>query len=987
MELDLKHFIRVAAAFGLAVMFGVLPLVAHAGTTGTISGVVRAQGGAPLAGVTVTAVSPSYNASTRTDVHGFYSLLSLVPDTYTVTFAITGYGTVSVPSVVVQQDQNISLNEALVATLQTIAHVQAIAGSSLVKPNQGSDVYNVSGQELAAATNPGMLQNNLYQWTAVVPGVTGTGFPAQPRVRGGQVTDLGYEFEGIPIQDNMLGFFSTNLSNVGVENVEVYTGGLSAEDAANGSGFLNSVLRTGTYPGYNDLAVGLYGPDYEHALTFQSGYATPDHRWSYYIGFSGTNAQNDYSNGAYTFPAVLFHGFDGPGQFNTRDLVGNFHYKPDPNDDIQVVVTNSYADIPYDYLLDYSSNAPPALGTVPCPGAAPAGNTTWSGGVGGFAPNGQYCPEGLYFTGISPNKGNVWYHYGGLGKVQWNHNINDHSSITLLIGEDFNEYIFDQAIVDPNSAYWESYTAPGYAASGGQYNWGEYGFGNPTVCPNYPYKAGSPVQAVQYAPIPPIGVFDCVDWFGGIEGFYGDRRSEMYVESVNYENLVNDNFTIKAGFKNIQSDDLFNYYLTSNFTEYGGTCSQPYGNFNPVTGLPETCTPSEFSWPYKDQISTFPTSEPQAWAEGDFRVGKWLLEPGIMFAAEHYAFPGGLWESIWNPTFNGTYEFSSKDVVRFSVGDTSSFIGSAYVYTAPDSGAFNGFSSDWIGPGINLNPNTCESISLKNPKEVQCNSYRPQLNHWADFSYEHQFDAETSVRITPWVEKTSNYFEEYKPVIGYKLVKGVPTPQYGAPILADNQKHQDFGIEFGLQRVDNHPVGVSFWLTATLDNYWTTATSLPVSFESFTLPYQLINEGVMVRASGNPLWNTNLLFDIHDGGFHFAPMVTYQTDYFFNTGYVVNNQITEPEQIASAFWNVQLQAWQNFGPQDRYFVGFQIFNLTNNDDNFNLTPCVTDGTGCYPFDGPQSGVMDTPGSLIYQPTTQNPRTFMVMAGTRLQGMP
>ncbi|HET7815301.1 MAG TPA: hypothetical protein VFL13_13125, partial [Candidatus Baltobacteraceae bacterium] len=94
---------------------------------------------------------------------------------------------------------------------------------------------------MTAATNPVGTHETIYQWLAVTPGVTGGAFPAQPRIRGGQVTDLGYEFEGVPIQDRITGFFTTNLSNVGMSNVEVYTGGLPASGSLNGTGFFNTV--------------------------------------------------------------------------------------------------------------------------------------------------------------------------------------------------------------------------------------------------------------------------------------------------------------------------------------------------------------------------------------------------------------------------------------------------------------------------------------------------------------------------------------------------------------------------------------------------------------------------------------------------------------------------------------------------------------------------------------------------------------------------
>lgn len=951
----MRTIARFAGALGLVAILSAIPLAALASNTGTISGVVKDTSGKPLVGVAVSAVSPSQTASTHTDAHGFYAFTALLPDTYTVTFMASGYGTVSNPAVVVTQDQNVSVNEVLQAQLVTIAHTQATASGSLVKASQGSDVYNIAGQELTAATNPGDLHETLYQWTAVVPGVTGTGFPAQPRVRGGQVTDLGYEFEGIPIQDNIVGFFTTNLSNIGVANLEVYTGGLSAEDAANGTGYLNSVLKSGTYPGYADLSVGLTGPDYNHYLSFQSGWATPDRRWSYYIGFDGVNSQNEYASGAYTYPSLLVWGYDGDGPVMTRDLVGNFHYRPDPNDDIQLVATNSYGDFDFNYLLNKGPGQPPALQLEPCPGAVPAnGATSWTGGTGGTAPNGQACPEGLYWAALANGGGNNWYHYGGLGKIQWNHNLNDHSFFALSFAENYNEYIFDQPLGDPNDPYWENATSCSSRNAEWNYMCGGWGL-SPSLCPPYPYTPGSPVASAGA----PFGFnIDCVMNYGGVESFWGDRASRIWLGQLNYQNLISDNVTVKAGISNQENFNIFNYYLTSNFTNYCG----------PAAGGAACTTPGEFSWPYKDEISTYPTSEPHVWAEGDFRVGKFLLDPGVMWAQRHYGCPGCQTVSIVNPTFNGTYEFSPKDVVRFSYGDTSSFIGTAYVYTTPDSGV----ARNPLVPGV---------------------SYNPQLNHSGDIMWEHQFDPETSIRVGPYFEKTSNYYEEYQPVIGYITIKGVKVPLFSPhTVLSNDQKHNDAGVEFALNRIDNHPTGLSFWLTATYDNYWTSSTALAGAFINTPEPQSLINSNNLLRATANPLWNTSFLFDFHDYGFHFDPFIVYQADYFFyaNPGLSFPNcggncapWVSGKEQLASAFWNVNLQVYQDVGARRNFFVGFVIDNLTNNYDNANLTPCTTNGTGCFPFDGPFSGVKDTPGSLIYQNFTSSPRTFELEAGVRM----
>ena len=74
-----------------AVAFGLSP-GALAGTTGTLRGsVVDTQTRAPIAGVRITATSPSQIAVTQTDSGGRFQFISLAPDTYVVRAERAGY--------------------------------------------------------------------------------------------------------------------------------------------------------------------------------------------------------------------------------------------------------------------------------------------------------------------------------------------------------------------------------------------------------------------------------------------------------------------------------------------------------------------------------------------------------------------------------------------------------------------------------------------------------------------------------------------------------------------------------------------------------------------------------------------------------------------------------------------------------------------------------------------------------------------------------
>ena len=90
--------VRRTLACVLGAVVGVLFLSASASAqtgAGGISGVVKDTSGAVLPGVTVEAASPALIEKVRsvvTDGEGQFKIIDLRPGTYTVTFALPGFG-------------------------------------------------------------------------------------------------------------------------------------------------------------------------------------------------------------------------------------------------------------------------------------------------------------------------------------------------------------------------------------------------------------------------------------------------------------------------------------------------------------------------------------------------------------------------------------------------------------------------------------------------------------------------------------------------------------------------------------------------------------------------------------------------------------------------------------------------------------------------------------------------------------------------------
>lgn len=336
------------ALLGLVLVGPFAPAAAYAGTTGTIVGrLVDRNSGAPIPGATVAATSPSQNATSISDSGGSFRFLSLAPDTYTVSIARDGYETLTLPGVTVQADQTQTLDRALAPRLARIGGTTARRASDLVKSGTTSDVYSVTGALADASSalgGPGGL-SNAYSAIQSVPGAVvqqgQQGWYQTLSIRGGDIDQVGYELDGIPVNRVYDNAPQTMLSTLGQQELQVYTGGTPATSDGQGlSGYVNQVVKTGTYPGFFTANAGLGSPAFFHRLSFEGGGASPNRNFSYYVGLSGANQDYRYvdsKNGAsdpQLFYPIAYPFGDGFNRFNLYDG------SPDPNTGNPVSVGN-----------------------------------------------------------------------------------------------------------------------------------------------------------------------------------------------------------------------------------------------------------------------------------------------------------------------------------------------------------------------------------------------------------------------------------------------------------------------------------------------------------------------------------------------------------------------------------------------------------------------------------------------------------------------
>jgi hypothetical protein len=285
----------------LSLVFAVT-IPTRAGTTGGLSGVVTdAETHAPIAGARVTATSPSQTVTNVTDGSGHFAFVSLAPDEYTIAIEKTGYDPVSYAGASVFADAQQTLSFSLHKTLKTIANVTSRSSSSLVRPGTTADLYSVNAaqQERLSALGGGGSLNSAFSAIASVPGAyvpsNQAGYLQAVHVRGGDSYEVGYEFDGIPVNRAFDNYPSGSISSLGQLELQVYTGATPAGAEAQGlAGFINQVIKTGTYPGYATADATVGSPTFYHSLSLEVGGATPDRDFSYYLGFNGFNQDHIY---------------------------------------------------------------------------------------------------------------------------------------------------------------------------------------------------------------------------------------------------------------------------------------------------------------------------------------------------------------------------------------------------------------------------------------------------------------------------------------------------------------------------------------------------------------------------------------------------------------------------------------------------------------------------------------------------------------------
>ncbi len=205
--------------------------------TGKIRGkVVDAKTNEPLVGANIVVENTSMGAST--DVDGTYLILSVPAGTYSLKASYVGYQTITLRNVRVNLDLTTEADFDLPAQDVTVQAVEIVAERPLINKSATGAVRVIDNEFFTKLPSRGINAAISLQ-----PGIVERG--GNFYVRGSRPDETGFTLDGVTVTNIFDGGRGVTITAEAIEQVQVLTGGFTAEYGNAAAGLVRSELRTG----------------------------------------------------------------------------------------------------------------------------------------------------------------------------------------------------------------------------------------------------------------------------------------------------------------------------------------------------------------------------------------------------------------------------------------------------------------------------------------------------------------------------------------------------------------------------------------------------------------------------------------------------------------------------------------------------------------------------------------------------------------------
>ncbi|OGU66721.1 MAG: hypothetical protein A2499_15310 [Stygiobacter sp. RIFOXYC12_FULL_38_8] len=229
--------------FYLLLLLAILPVLLTAGTRGKIRGkVVDLQTGEALIGANVYVVGTQSGANT--DANGEYQIQNLEAGVYTLKAAYVGYQTITLSGVRVNADLTSYVNFELPSEDIQVGTVEIVAQKPLVQRDNTNAVRITTQEDIAALPSRGV--QGIIGLTAGVAFYKDRNGDDQVVIRGGRIDEVGFYLDGVSIKSPIAAGTVVTLNQDVLEEIQVQSGGYSAEFGNSNAGIVRQQMRSGT---------------------------------------------------------------------------------------------------------------------------------------------------------------------------------------------------------------------------------------------------------------------------------------------------------------------------------------------------------------------------------------------------------------------------------------------------------------------------------------------------------------------------------------------------------------------------------------------------------------------------------------------------------------------------------------------------------------------------------------------------------------------